>query len=68
MFIKVLNDFEKVTSGHEIWSLEIQKCFSVFSKTVKDIDMKFSGMIDFSFAVWDWGLSMSAVISCCHRK
>jgi hypothetical protein len=25
-------------------------------------------MIDFSFAVWDWGLSMSAVISCCHRK
>jgi hypothetical protein len=42
------NDFEKVTSGHEIWSLELKnKCISIFSETVKDRVMTFSGLVIF---------------------
>ena len=43
-------------------------CPSVFSKTVKDKVMKFSGMIDLSNAVCDRGLRMSTVTSGRHRK
>ena len=43
-------------------------CPAVFSKTVKDRVMKFSGMIDLSIAVCDWGLSISTVTSGRHRK
>ena len=43
-------------------------CPAVFSKTVKDRVMKFSGMIDLSIVVCDWTLSMSAVTSGRHRK
>jgi hypothetical protein len=35
---------------------------------VKDRVMKFSGMIDLSIGVCDWGLSMSTVTSGRHRK
>jgi hypothetical protein len=48
----ILNDFEKVTSGHKILSWEIQK-FSIFSKIVKDRVMVFSGMIDLSICVYN---------------
>ena len=43
-------------------------CPAVFSKTVKDRVMKFSGMIDLSIAVCDWGLSISTITSGRHRK
>ena len=43
-------------------------CPAVFSKTVKDRVVKFSGMTDLSIGVADRGLSISAVTSCRHRK
>jgi hypothetical protein len=43
-------------------------CFSIFSKTVKDRVMKFSGMIDLLIRVCSCGLSMPAVTSGRHQK
>jgi hypothetical protein len=65
---KTSNDFEEFISGHKIWSLEFQIFFSIFSEIVKDIAMKFSGMIDLSIVVLDWGMKMSAVTSGRHMK
>jgi hypothetical protein len=46
---------------------KLKNCFSLFSKTVKDRVMKFSGMIDISFWVCT-GLCVSTVTSGRHRK
>jgi hypothetical protein len=64
-----LNDFEKVTSGDIRYALEkFKSCFYIFSKTVKDRAMEFSGMTDLLIGVCNRGLSMSTVTSGRHRK
>jgi hypothetical protein len=47
---------------------KFKNSFSIFSETVKDRVMKFSGMIDLSIGVCNWGINMSAVTSGRHRK
>jgi hypothetical protein len=45
-----------------------KNCSSIFSETVKDKVMKFSGMIDLLIGICNWGLSMSTVTTGRHRK
>ena len=42
--------------------------FSIFSLTVKDRVLIFSGMTDLSIGVWNYWLTMLAVTSSCHWK
>ena len=47
---------------------KFKNCFSIFSGTVKDRVMKFSGMTDLSIMERSYWLTSSAVISVRHRK